>query len=116
MAVGTGAFEGVEAQAIQALFFPKQGEEKMNADIIKEEARLYAIEYMVMNLYAHLHKILNASPETVRRVHAESRERMALETFPGMDAVESDSFSAETQATVERMQDGIEALLGMAKK
>ena len=86
----------------------------MNA--IREEARLYAIEYMIMNVYAHLHCLLKTSPQKVREMHDAFREQMAVETFSLDDPAESDAFAAEVQQAVEQMQDGIEDILGMAKR
>jgi hypothetical protein len=82
----------------------------------KEEARLIAIEYLLMNLYKFLYRTLNHSPEKILAGHQMAREMLRQQTFPGFDAAESDLLSAEVQASVETLLGGIEEMLGLVKK
>jgi hypothetical protein len=80
-------------------------------DPIKEEARLYAIEYMVMNLAAKHYYVTGRSLKSVRELHAAQRQMLETQTFGLESPAEGDHFAAEIQVCVERIQTGIEALV-----
>jgi hypothetical protein len=88
----------------------------MNEDVLKEEVRLFAIEYMIMNLYTMFHRLVQSSPEQILKAHEEAREMLATQTFPGSDPAESDLVAQEVQAAVERMLDGIEEMTGLSQR
>ena len=88
----------------------------MDEKALEAEARLAAVEYMVMNLYVLLHRLHGDPPELVRKTHEQLREMLRTTTFPGSDPAESDLIAQEVQAAVERLTDGITAMLGMGKR
>jgi hypothetical protein len=82
---------------------------------IKEEARIYAIEYMVMLLSAKIHLIHGHSLAKVREIHLGQRQMLNRETFQLDDPAESDHFAAEVQTAVEKLLFGIEEMLERVK-
>jgi hypothetical protein len=81
-------------------------------DSIKEEARLYAIEYMIMNLAAKHYYATGRPLESVQELHAAQRRMLETQTFGLESPAEGDHFAAEVQACVENIQKGIEELVG----
>jgi transposase len=88
----------------------------MNEDQLKLEARLIAIEYMLANVYALLHRLFGTPPEAILKNHEKAREMLRVETIPGLDPVMADMMMAEVQAAVEDMLSSIEEMTGVRKK
>ena len=88
----------------------------MTEQELKAEARLMAIEYMITNAYALLHRAFRSTPEMVRQSHVGARAMLGQMTIPGLDPAQSDLASAEIQAAVERLIGAIEEMSGMGEK
>jgi len=88
----------------------------MDEIILKREARFYALEYMVMNLYANLHRLTGQSLRDTQRRRDQTIERLSKETFPGFDAAESDLVSQEIVGAVQRLLLGIEEIMEKGSK
>jgi hypothetical protein len=87
----------------------------MDETQIKSEARLVAIEYMIVNIYAILHRASGAPPESILAIHQKARETLSRESMPGLDPAQSDMIAAEIQAAVEAMLSDVEEMLGLKK-
>ena len=85
----------------------------MDEATVKAEARLVAIEYLLMNLYKIVYGMTQSSPASIRAAHRRAREMMQKETFPGIDAAQSDLLASEIQTAVEQLTDGIEEMMGL---
>jgi hypothetical protein len=83
---------------------------------VKLQARLFAIEYLLENVFIVLHRIVKTSPESVLELHRRIREMLSLETIPGVDPVQADMMLAEMQEAVEKILASIEEILKVAKK
>lgn len=88
----------------------------MDESILKEEARLYALEYMVTSLYAKFYQLIGCSEAQILEAHKKGREMLSHETFPGGDAAESDLLAQEVQAAVEKLLSAIEEQMGISEK
>jgi len=88
----------------------------MDETTLKREARFYALEYMLVNLYANLHRATGQSLEDTQRRRRKTIDRLSKQTFPGFDAAESDLVSQEVVAAVERLLLQIEELMAADNK
>lgn len=80
----------------------------MDTDRIKLEARLFASEYLLCNLYAMLFR---GSPDPAASSEAfagELRKHMESFTVAGLEPVQSDFFAAE-------VRDALEVLIGQVR-
>jgi uncharacterized membrane protein YfbV (UPF0208 family) len=78
-------------------------------------ARLWAIEYMIANLYAQTYRAKNPTADEVFKWHAEAINRLRENTVPVGDPVKSDHLAAEIEAAVSRILKSIEEMLGLRK-
>lgn len=88
----------------------------MNEQEFKLEARLLAIEYMVANMYAFIHRSVSTPADVVRRNHADCLLMLEGTTHPEVDPSYSDAIAAEIQDQVKRMLGAIEEMLGIVKR
>jgi len=87
----------------------------MDESQLKLEARLIALEYMIANAYVLLHRVFRSPPESILRTHETARQMLREQTFPGLDAAQSDLIAGEVQAAVEGMLSAIEEMVGLHK-
>lgn len=88
----------------------------MNEAQIKLEARLIAIEYVIGKLAQLVYVKAGLSAEHVAILHGTIREGLKNETIPGVDAAQSDLFSAEIEDAVGRLLNEIEEIAGLANR
>lgn len=69
---------------------------------IRQEARLVALENMVMTLLA----VIAGTPDRMAAISSGMLERMRRETFPGIDPALSDMIAAEIEAAHEALLTG----------
>jgi hypothetical protein len=72
----------------------------MTEAAIRVQARLYAIEYLLSDLWTKWYLFKNATNERVASAHTETIDHLKVQTFPGMDPAEADAFSAELEIAV----------------
>ena len=73
----------------------------MDTDRIKLEARLFASEYLLCNLYAMLFRASPDAAASTEAFAAELRKHMESFSVPGLEPVQSDFFAAEVREAVE---------------
>jgi hypothetical protein len=83
---------------------------------IKLEARLIAIEHLIINLYRITYDLAGASDETVEAVHKRALAELEQETFQGTDPALSDLWAAEIRDAVSKLLTEISATRRAAKK
>lgn len=81
----------------------------MNTDLVRQEARLLAIENMVMHVYNSLLMMHNVSEDDIEKIKRHSLELAEQNTFDNVDPVMSDHASAE-------LRDALANLLNEAKE
>jgi hypothetical protein len=81
----------------------------MTEDSIQAEMRLFALESIVCQHFATLY--LTMPRAIFDEVQKQAIEGAKEQTFPGVDAAQSDLFSAELQAALERLYGIIRANL-----
>jgi hypothetical protein len=72
---------------------------------IRAEMRLWALEVLVCNVVAVLLASDSAPQELLERTRRQMIEGARRRTFDGLDAAQSDLFSAELEAAVTRLMD-----------
>lgn len=85
----------------------------MNEYQFKLEARLAAIEYMIMTMYSTQHRVLGTPVEAISYAHRNMIERLRNLGIPHVHPVESDAFLSEVEERVDLMLAGIEYQMGM---
>ena len=80
----------------------------MDTDRIKLEARLFASEYLLCNLYAMLFRAGSDAAASTEAFAAELRKHMEGFSVPGLEPVQSDFFAAE-------VRDAVEILIGQTR-
>jgi hypothetical protein len=76
------------------------------------KAQLSAIEFLLGNAYRLIYASLDASPEEVKKAHAEMIERFRGQSLVKTDdPVRSDHYSAEVCDHLERFLKGLETLV-----
>jgi hypothetical protein len=89
-------------------------EKQMTEHELMLEARLLAIEYMLANVYALLHRINRSTPAQISAAHDQVKNMLRQQTVPGVDPVQSDQMFGEIQIAVERIS--IEEMGGAVQK
>jgi hypothetical protein len=80
----------------------------MDTDRIKLEARLFANEYLLCNLYAMLFRGSGDASASTEAFATELRKHMESFTVAGLEPVQSDFFAAE-------VRDALEVLVGQVR-
>jgi hypothetical protein len=80
----------------------------MDTDRIKLEARLFASEYLLCNLYAMLFRGSTDPAASSEAFAGELRKHMESFTVAGLEPVQSDFFAAE-------VRDALEVLIGQVR-
>lgn len=80
----------------------------MDTDRIKLEARLFASEYLLCNLYAMLFRGSTDAAASTEAFAAEVRKHMEGFSVAGLEPVQSDFFAAE-------VRDALEILIGQTR-
>ena len=80
----------------------------MDTDRIKLEARLFASEYLLCNLYAMLFRSSQDAAASTEAFAADLRKHMDSFTVAGLEPVQSDFFAAE-------VRDALETLIGQMR-
>jgi hypothetical protein len=81
----------------------------------KLEARIAAIEYMVMDLTVKFHRLIGAPHQAIIQAHDQAQEMLSNSTIPGIDPAQSDAFLGEVEIAVQRLLSGIEAMAGVRR-
>jgi hypothetical protein len=87
----------------------------MDEATIKIEARLAAIEHMLVNSFAILYRATGTSPDVIKIIHENARSTLSQTTFPGLDPAQSDLAAGEIQDAVDGLIQMIEETVGVAK-
>jgi len=86
----------------------------MDIDRIKLEARLFASEYMLCNLYA---MIFRGAPDPTAAVNAFSgdlRRHMEAFSVAGLDPLQSDAFAGEVRDALDILLTQLGGMMGQA--
>jgi hypothetical protein len=75
----------------------------MDEDEIKLETRLFAIEYLLVQLYCLTYKIGGVSNESMQTAHERTLAGLELQTFQGADPALGDLWAAELRDAVSRL-------------
>ena len=88
----------------------------MNESELRFGARLAAIEYLLSDLWVKLYMLSNATDAKVEAAHMDTIDRLARQTFPGMDPALGDAFAAELEEAVARILSMQRTMLGDLNK
>jgi hypothetical protein len=72
-------------------------------EIIQEEARLYAIEYVLLDIAVMFYRSRGLTREQLSARHKAALEKGAAHTVPELDAAMSDVAADDTRAAVARL-------------
>jgi len=81
----------------------------MSIGSVKGEMRLFAIEYLLCDLWTKYYRLIGASQEQIEAAHKKAIEGLKNESFPNMDAALSDLSAAE-------LEDAVTDLLAMQQQ
>jgi hypothetical protein len=84
----------------------------MDTDRIKLEARLFASEYLLCNLYALIFRGAPDPAAAIQGFGGDLRRHMEGFTVAGLDPVQSDSFAAEVREALDVLLTQLGGMLG----
>jgi hypothetical protein len=82
---------------------------------IKLDARLFAVEHMLGNLYVHFYKAIRVSDAEVAAAHEKLLESMRTDSLGLSDPALNDLWASELHDAVERIVRLIEELRGQSQ-
>jgi hypothetical protein len=87
----------------------------MNEDAVKLEARISAIEYLLCQYWVNILKFTGITQAKLDASHADLIGRLGRQTFPGLDAAQSDLAASEFEAAVRAILAMQREMLGFPK-
>lgn len=84
-------------------------------DLIRLRAQLVALDYMVAQATAMLHRLMKTPPEAVLEIHRQARLAISQQSPKNTDPVMADHVMAEVQLAIEAIQSSVEANLGIVQ-